>query len=242
MFLSVPALALLPSVRCRLIGASCLVSAPSPDITETEVSTCELPEDISRNDGEALKSVRAGCRLAEIAHSFDRAQDGGSAVERQRLLDSYKWHEAQECTVGISDCATRSCYANYLAEFSVSGLHTVEAQAMQRQAEEKCSANALSSLADGRYVARSSAACGVKPESVTLEINHGEISWRHEFQGISFQWSGRIDSNGAIDASVGNSSAYSAIGRYNEADRNVRMTYPQCVSSISMQIISKMSN
>lgn len=110
------------------------------------------------------------------------------------------------------------------------------------RAEQTCSANALSAIADGRYLARSRGACGAKPDSVTVEIQRGAVSWRHDFRGISFNWSGTIDSGGAIEAAVGNSSDYVAVGRYSESDREVAMKYPGCESRISMQIINKIAN
>ncbi len=207
-----------------------------------EQPACELPQDISPSDGEAMARARGACRLAQAARSVDLAQDDRTRAERERLLESYRWRQVQECVVGASDCGARSCYSGYLAEFGSSGAHKTEAQASRERAEQKCRANALSATADGRYLARSRGGCGAKPDSVTVEINHGAISWRHEFQGISFNWSGTIDSGGVIEAAVGNSSAYSAAGRYSETDRGVAMKYPRCEGGISMQIINKISN
>lgn len=231
-----------PTTGCDSLGFMCPSAAREVDRSSVEEPACDLPKDISPNDGEAMARARAACRLAQAARSVDRAQDDRTRVERERLLESYRWRRVQECVVGASDCAARSCYSGYLAEYGSSSVYKAEAQALRERAEQKCRANALSATADGRYLARSRGGCGAKPASVTVEIDHGAISWRHELQGILFKWSGTVDAVGAIEAAVGNSPDYSAVGRYSEADREVAMKYPQCETSISMQVISKISN
>jgi hypothetical protein len=86
----------------------------------------------------------------------------------------------------------------------------------------------LSQIADGTYVARSGRGCGEKPMSFTLEIRSGRVSWTHDFQGISYQWTGTIDASGVIHAHVGNNEVFSAAGQYRDDGRRVEIHYPQC--------------
>jgi hypothetical protein len=86
----------------------------------------------------------------------------------------------------------------------------------------------LSPIMDGTYVARSGRGCGEKPVSFTLEIRSGRVSWTHDFQGISYQWTGTIDASGVIHANVGNNEVFSAAGQYRDDARRVEIHYPQC--------------
>jgi hypothetical protein len=86
----------------------------------------------------------------------------------------------------------------------------------------------LSLIVDGTYVARSGRGCGEKPVSFTLEIRSGRVSWTHDFQGISYQWTGTIDASGVIHANVGNNEIFSAAGQYRDDGRRVEIHYPQC--------------
>lgn len=241
-FFGAAAFSAFPNTGCDSIGLMCPSVAQEAGRARVEEPACEAPKDVSPGDADATTRTRAACRLALAARSVDQAQDDRTRAERDRLLEGYRWRRVQECVVAASECGARNCYSGYLAEFGASGVHKAEAQLLQERAEQKCRANALSTLADGRYLARSRGGCGAKPDSVTVEIQRGAISWRHDFQGISFNWSGTIDSDGVIEAAVGNSSEYRAAGRYNEADREVAMRYPRCESRISMQIINKIAN
>jgi hypothetical protein len=85
-----------------------------------------------------------------------------------------------------------------------------------------------SQIVDGTYVARSGHGCGEKPVSFTLEIKSGRVFWTHDFQGVSYQWTGTIDASGVIHANVGNNEVFSAAGQYRDDGRRVEVHYPQC--------------
>jgi hypothetical protein len=231
-----------PYWRCKLFGSYCLAANPAPESAQATEPSCDLSEDAASNESEAQRAARAACRIKEVAHSFDAREDDETKTQRQSLLESYKWAQTQECAAAATDCAAKTCYSNYLAQFGNSALHETEARYLQRQAEQKCASNARASVADGHYLARSSAGCGSKPESVTVEIRGGRVSWRHEVHGTAVQWRGSIDQAGAITATVDNEPAYHASGQYTDANRNLTMIYPQCATAISMRIINKMSD
>jgi hypothetical protein len=88
----------------------------------------------------------------------------------------------------------------------------------------------LLQIVDGTYVARTGRGCGEKPVSFTVEIKGGRVSWTHDFQGISYQWTGTIDASGIIHANVGNNEVFSAAGQYRDDGRRVEIHYPQCGS------------
>jgi hypothetical protein len=104
----------------------------------------------------------------------------------------------------------------------------VETQRPQPSPQPEQQVLPLSQIMDGTYVARSGRGCGEKPVSFTLEIRSGRVSWTHDFQGISYQWTGTIDASGVIHANVGNSEVFSAAGQYGDDGRRVDIHYPQC--------------
>lgn len=230
------------SLRCKLFGSYCRGPALASDVAQTEPPACGMSESAQPDDREAQKVARAACRMNELARSFDLAEDDETKANRQKLLESYKWRQAQQCAAGASNCAAKSCYASYLAEFSGSSLHEFEARDLLFRAEQECVSNTPMSVTDGRYLARSSAGCGSKPESVAVDIHHGRISWRHELRGVQYSWDGTIDSTGTVTAEASNESAFSAAGQYTEAGRSVTMTFPHCATGITLRIINKMSN
>jgi hypothetical protein len=229
------------SLRCKLFSSYCPGAVPALDVAQTE-PVCSLSESAPPYDRGAQKAARAACRMNELARLFDQAEDDETKANKQNLLESYKWRQAQECAAGASNCAAKNCYASYLAEFGGSSLHEIEARDLLRRAEQKCISPARSSMADGRYLARSSAGCGSKPGSVTVDIHQGRISWRHELQGVQYSWDGTIDSAGAVTAEASSESAFRASGQYTDADRSVTMTFPDCATGITMRIINKMSD
>jgi hypothetical protein len=118
--------------------------------------------------------------------------------------------------------------------------HRREAEADIARAERDCRPTTPS--ADGRYLARTRAACGAQPYSVTVEIEHGQIHWRHEYQGADYPWDGTIDASGTIQGLVRGSSDLRATGHFNDDEREVKMVYPQCAPGITMEIVNKMPN
>jgi len=185
----------------------------------------------------------------------------GSTIEQaeltltRELADYAKWQKALACLNVSSGCAALRCYDDYLAAPSPRA-HGEQAKSARASLLPSCpaAAAALSPAAapsvpivaasgqDGRYLARSRGGCGTKPGSVTLTIAEGAISWRHEFQGQAYEWSGAIDASGRISASVGGAATFQANGRYSGLDREMTMKYPQCETEIPMSIISKLAN
>ncbi len=237
-FVTLAIAAAAPSFRC-LLGASCAAITSSSERREAACEAEKVPS--TRKIGSGT-NARAGCQLVSIADSFELANDSQATAIKQQLVESAMWREAQECAAKSSACVAETCYSNYLARLGPSTFHKPAAQALQGAFERKCGAALLPSSADGRYLARSSQACGMTPQSVAIEINHGRISWRHEFGGISFQWSGWVNSSGAIEAYVLNGSGFRAAGQFDDFGRQVTMTYPSCDDSIPMHIINKVAN
>lgn len=236
LFIVGAATTLLLSLRCRFLGA-CPVAVKLISAAAPADLSCAAPAGRS-----ADPDARKACKLKEAAQSFEAGEDEKTNIGKLQLLDSYRWREVSECAASSSICAAQNCYSDYLGEANASSLHKEEARTLLQGAESKCSASALSSLADGAYLARSSRGCGAKAESIPLQIRKGEISWRHELNGISYQWRGWINSSGAIEAYVDMGSGYAAVGQFSDSERNVTMQYPQCDGAISMQIINKLSN
>lgn len=243
LFIVAASLTLAQSLRCRFFGACVLTSrqanvAHPVDDAVASQGACAATQGDQRPDPDARKA----CMLSEAARTFETSDDANARAGKEQLLDSYNWGRVRECVASASTCAAQGCYSNYLGEADVSALHRTEALGLLQDAESKCGAASLSSLADGRYLGRSGRGCGAKAESIPLEIRKGEISWRHELNGISYQWRGWINSSGAIEAYVGMGAGYAAVGQFGDGERNVTMQYPQCDSPISMQIINKLTN
>jgi hypothetical protein len=190
----------------------------------------------------AEPDARKACKLQSAAQSFEARGEDRMDIGKQQLLDSHRWREAQECAATASSCAAQNCYSEYLGGSDASSLHGEEARGLLNASETKCSADAFSGLADGHYLARSNRGCGAKAESIPIELRKGEISWRHELSGVSYQWRGWINSSGVIEAYVGMGAGYVAVGQISDSERSVTMQYPQCDGAITMQIINKLSN
>jgi hypothetical protein len=228
--------ALSPGLLCRWTGYDCAAATSEPQSQPGDAC------DIGRGKGltEINARERAGaCRLALAARTIDETRGAHAQAEQENLLAAYKWRQAKECAAAAPACGARDCYAAYLSEFGDSGGHASDARAEQGRLEAACRALLLPSAADGRYLARSQAACGAKPASVVVEIKDGEIAWRYELAGIVYQWRGLVDAAGAIQATVGGAALYSGSGRFTDAERVATMTYPQCPSGISMRILNK---
>lgn len=93
---------------------------------------------------------------------------------------------------------------------------------------------APATIIDGIYSTHVRPGCGQAFQSVQLRIEAGAIAFEHLFQGVPYGWTGTIDGNGAIKASVGGGAAFQASGMF--ADQRVELRYPQCGTPIVMQI------
>jgi hypothetical protein len=229
---AVAGLTLYPRLLCHWTGFGC--PATTSELQRQGSGAC-VSGDASTPDAQ-----RAGaCRLAQAARLIDETRGARAQAEQETLLAAYKWRQTRECAAAASACGARECYAAYLTEFGDSGENASEARAERERLEPACRALLLPSTADGRYLARSKAACEAKPASVVVEVKNGEIAWRYELGGIVYQWRGLVDASGAIQATVGGSPLYAASGRFTDAERVATMTYPQCPGGVSMRILNK---
>lgn len=188
----------------------------------------------------SCQSDGAGCLLSNATRAAQQAADPASQSLARDLVEYARWRSARACAAAAAACASVHCYEAYLATAPASSPHRSEAETLRGRADQSCRVNAND--VDGRYLARSRGGCGAKPDSVTVTISGAMIFWRHEFQGVAYDWKGTIDQSGHINASVGDSSLFAASGQYNRLDREMKMKYPQCESKISMSIISKLAN
>jgi hypothetical protein len=222
----------------RACAASKTAGIPACDVRSqctTPYSTA-FPSGASRAELDALaaRSDRI-CEDAKRQQDVRDAQQRAAAARDRASQDARQsLQAAQQCAASASACVAVRCYDNYIAKFGSSAGQGSDAQAEIARLKGLCP---TSQIADGSYFARSNRSCGARLQSVTVEIRQGRISWAHDFQGTSYQWTGIIDPSGNIRASVANNSAYSAIGQYSEDQRHLEMRYPQCGSeSISMEI------
>jgi hypothetical protein len=138
----------------------------------------------------------------------------------------------------------RSCYANYLAEYGNTGAFAAQARSEVAAAQRECDSGTTvtSPLAPGIYNAYSLPACDAAAQygihvSVTSARN---VSWSHVFRGERFNWSGTVDAQGEIRATVVNSQQHYATGGYSDQRRQVEMRYPQCTQAITLSILGKL--
>jgi hypothetical protein len=164
--------------------------------------------DIEPSVQRALDSAGTACRLqseeTEKAHKRERD-------ELSRQAENDAWIQAQKCAASADPCVVKSCYASYLAQFGALGTHREEVEGTIAGSERGCR---LPVTPDGRYLARTRATCGERPESVTVEINHDRITWRHDYHGTNYPWEGTIDASGTIQAFVRGSTDLRGSGRF----------------------------
>jgi hypothetical protein len=195
------------------------------------------PGDVAPLATQTLSSADQRCRAT--SQQRDNNNQGGEAkAAEERALQA-----ARQCMVGAADCVVKSCYSGYLSQYGASGALRAIAQSDVSRAEQRCRGPiSVTIVADGSYNAKSERGCGVAAQfGIRVAVKGGEISWEHQFRGISYRWVGAIDDTGAIRASVGNSTDFVADGRYSESGRQVLMHYPQCASDpITLSIIGRL--
>jgi hypothetical protein len=258
---AVLAAASVPQVRCKLFSISCPVVEPAPkpapvDDTLRQATACA-----------AAKRATAPCEVRacfaeylaktpvdKIAPSATTILDDAAAAcreARQEAEEKAALNSALQCAVGVTNaCIVKNCYSGYMAKYGSSGKFRDQAQAEISAAELRCQKPAETptpsvatavALADGTYDAATQRACGAQPEyGITVTIETGKVSWEHELRGTRYNWSGTIDGQGNIRASVGNSSSFSATGHYSDSERAVQMKYPQCgADPVTLSIIGR---
>ncbi len=143
----------------------------------------------------------------------------------------------------------KNCYSGYLAEYGSQGMFRDQARGEVEAAEARCKppppdtppVASDSALTDGTYNAATKRACGAPAEfGITVAVKSGTVSWEHELSGTRYTWSGTIDGEGNIRASVGNSNSFAATGHYSQSEHDVQMRYPQCGGDmITLSIIGR---
>jgi len=254
-----------PQVRCKLFSVSCpvldQVPTPTPvDDTLRQATACAAakrataPCEVRACFAEYLAKTPANKVAASATTILDDAaaacREASKEAEEKAALNS-----ALQCAIGVTNaCIVKNCYSGYMAKYGSSGKFRDQAQAEITAAELRCQKPAETptptptpsvattvALADGTYDARTQGACGAQPEyGITVNIGSGTVSWEHELRGTRYSWSGTIDGQGNIRASVGNSSSFSATGHYSDSDRAVQMKYPKCgADPVTISIIGR---
>jgi hypothetical protein len=264
------AAASVPQVRCKLFSISCVVPEPVPtpapvDDTLRQATACAAakrataPCEVRACFAEYLAKTPAGKVAASATAILDdaaaacREANDDAARKRQEAEEKAALNSALQCAIGVTNaCVVKNCYSGYLAKYGSSGKFRDQAQAEIAAAELRCQKPAETptpppagpttvALADGTYDAATQRACGAPAEyGITVNIGSGTVAWEHELRGTRYTWSGTIDGQGNIRASVGNSNSFSATGHYSDSDRAVQMKYPQCGSEpVTISIIGR---
>jgi hypothetical protein len=181
------------------------------------------PANISPDAESLLSSAAASCQHPPPK---DNRSD-----EEQMLKD------ARECMVKADPCYARACYAGYLQKYGKGGTFNAIVQTDLGRARQACPI-----YADGLYNARSVEGCGGKSQfGIHITIKDGSISWQRDFQGKSYDWTGVIEPDGTIRASVGDSKERVANGQFNDESREIQMHYPECSKGVPMSILGRIN-
>jgi hypothetical protein len=238
----VAAFALSATLLCRFTGYDC-AATPGARVNPVAAKPSKnaVGDACAANPGGTDAQQRGGaCRLARAAITVPEAGADAPPTEDQGALRAgFKWKAARECAAAATPCGARTCYEDFLSDVGDKGQHGVEARRELARVAETCKSTLASSALDGRYLGRSQAVCGAKPQSVVVEVKDGEISWRYEFRGIVYQWRGEVDAAGAIVASVGGSAAFSARGRLSGSEHEATMALPDCPAGVAMRLVNK---
>jgi hypothetical protein len=260
------AIASIPKVRCQLFGISCAVPDPIrvPDddalrlanacaTPKLEAAPCEVRACFS-----AYLAKTAPDKVASSARSTldeadglclqnRRRDDAENSARLRKAAEEKALQSARQCAAGASDCIVKNCYAGYLAEYGNSGAFGDRARAEVAGAENRCQPKPPDSpsppaIADGVYNAGAHPGCRAAAQfGIHVTVKAGTVIWEHELRGTRYTWSGTIDGRGNIRASVGNSSSFTASGRYSDSEHDVQMIYPQCGSDpITLSIIGRL--
>jgi hypothetical protein len=186
------------------------------------------PADVSADAKQTLSTAAAACQRP--------AAQQDTKADEERILGA-----ARQCMVAADPCIVKTCYAEYLQKYSATGVLRGIAQSDLSRAQKACPAPEKI-ITDGVYNARSKEGCGAKPQfGIFIAIKNGAISWEHDFRGTRYSWSGTVEPTGGIRASVGGSSEFVADGQYTDASHEILMHYPQCTSTISLSVLSRVN-
>jgi hypothetical protein len=164
--------------------------------------------------------------------------DNECDVVRKQSDEDSAWQSAGRCAASATACAVVQCYDPYRTKYCPAGAHCAAAQIEITRAAQNCRPPPLppstQAAVEGRYSARSSAACGAKVDySIVVDVKGGRISWEHEFLGVKYLWEGTIDAYGKVTAKVANFPGYTATGQFDkDATKEIQMKYPHCNSGV----------
>jgi hypothetical protein len=177
--------------------------------------------DVSPDAKNLLSSAAAACPQPPPKEKDNRSD------EEQMLKD------ARECMIKADPCYARACYAGYLQKYGDGGSFRAIVRTDLGRARQACPI-----FADGLYNARSVEGCGGKSQfGIHIKIDNGTISWQRDFQGSNDNWTGVIEPDGRIHASVAGSKGRVADGRFNDDGREIQMHYPECNNAVPISIL-----
>ena len=236
------------SLRCKVLGISCEKPAPTPaprDLLAPALACaaqrqpCDVPTCFTEYRASAPNMAQAARDELDRAAAACRLQTDRRAVEA-RVLQS-----ARQCASGANSCVVKNCYSTYLAEYGNLGVFAAEARAEIARAEARCTGESVTSLplSPGTYNAVALRGCDTAAQfGIYLTVTpQGAVSWLHQFRGDRYTWSGTINAQGDIRASVANSQQHSAAGRYSDSRREIEMRYSQCLETITLSIIGRIN-
>jgi hypothetical protein len=181
------------------------------------------PADVSPAAKNLLSSAAAACQQPASKES--------RSDEEKMLKD------ARECMVKADPCYAKACYAGYLQKYGKGGAFSAIVQTDLGRARQACPI-----YSDGLYNARSVEGCGGKSQfGIHITIKDGTISWQCDFQGRTYDWTGVIEPDGTIRASVGDSKERVANGQFNDESREIQMHYPECSKGVPMSILGRIN-
>lgn len=238
-----------PASETDLLAPALACASDKQAAAPCEVAACfsryrtETPDDkLAPEARRALLDGEAACQSVRQA-AEDRRRSEERAAEARRS-EERALQSAQQCAAQVAPCVVKDCFAGYLNEYGGSGALREQARSAVARAAEQCRSSPSSpgsAIADGAYNAVARRACGAGQQyGIRVVIAAGRISWEHDFRGIRFAWTGTIDAQGQIRATVGGSRDMTAGGRFTDNEREVEMRYPQCPEAIPLSILGRL--
>jgi hypothetical protein len=181
--------------------------------------------DVSPDAKNLLSSAAAACPQPPPKEKDNRSD------EEQMLKD------ARECMIKADPCYARACYAGYFQKYGDGGSFRAIVRTDLNRARQACPM-----YADGMYNAKSVEGCSGRSQfGIHIVIKDGTISWKRDFQGSNDDWTGAIEPDGRIHASVGGSKGRVADGKFNDEGREIQMHYPECTTPVPISILGRIN-
>jgi hypothetical protein len=236
-----------PSKRCTVFGVGCVDDAHENTDSAREKMQHALITQKSVRGTQAIQSTQAMQTFSEFSPAPQNISEGFQEEQKEQKADSFSHllTAARKCSRG-NPCLGETCFAELQTQ-TLSAPQAAEVLEELSKARKACgsSSSQATPLPDGIYSARALAGCGIGSQfAIRVKVRGNQISWQHDAplspggSPLSVQWKGTIDVDGNIHATVGNASGFSAEGRFDGSEREVKMHYPGCKTQNVTLIIS----